>query len=293
MKQKKKSKTGKIILILIELILLAAIAAGVFIVSAQHRETYKADIDTSAVCKAAENAAKQAANEAQAAKEKREKALADPTIRILMVDNDDVNERVADRFEKIGCQVTTVYDLDEVDADRYDALVIPGGGNVTPSEYGEERSEFTSDTDLEKDELQIAAVKRFVDVKKPVLGLCRGNQLINVAFGGTIDQGNGEYHEGWHKVIIAEGSLMYDTFGGEVDAYHYHKQQVKDLGKGLIATQWDADDPDLIEGFEHETLPVYGVQWHPDAIKMHETGERAFEAFKNVVAENKGLTDTQ
>ena len=173
------------------------------------------------------------------------------------------------------------------------ALVIPGGGNVTPSEYGEERSEFTSDTDLEKDELQIAAVKRFVDVKKPVLGLCRGNQLINVAFGGTIDQGNGEYHEGWHKVIIAEGSLMYDTFGGEVDAYHYHKQQVKDLGKGLIATQWDADDPDLIEGFEHETLPVYGVQWHPDAIKMHEIGERAFEAFKNVVAENKGLTDTQ
>ena len=134
MKQKKKSKTGKIILILIELILLAAIAAGVFIVSAQHRETYKADIDTSAVCKAAENAAKQAANEAQAAKEKREKALADPTIRILMVDNDDVNERVADRFEKIGCQVTTVYDLDEVDADRYDALVIPGGGNVTPSD---------------------------------------------------------------------------------------------------------------------------------------------------------------
>ena len=86
---------------------------------------------------------------------------------------------------------------------------------------------------------------------------------------------------------------MYDTFGGEVDAYHYHKQQVKDLGKGLIATQWDADDPDLIEGFEHETLPVYGVQWHPDAIKMHETGERAFEAFKSVVAENKGLTDTQ
>lgn len=211
----------------------------------------------------------------------------DTKISLLMVDNDEDNQRVVKRFEKLGCEVTTTYDSDMVDPDQYDGLVIPGGGNVTPGMYGAERSQFTSDTDLEKDQIQIDAVKKFVAVKKPVLGICRGSQIINVAFGGTLDQGNGEYHEGWHKVRIAEGSLMYDTFEGEVDAYHYHKQQVLKLGSGLKATQWDIENPALIEGFEHVTLPVYGVQWHPDAIKMHEDGERAFQTFIDAVAKQK------
>ena len=290
--EQKKSRKGKILIVLIEVIILAAVAAGIFAVSYHNREARRPATDYRTSCEAARKAADQAAKKTLAAKEKeeREKREADQTIRILMVDNNKDNKRVADRFEKIGCKVTTVYDLDEVDTDKYDALVIPGGHNVTPSLYGEERSKYTSDTDLEKDELQIAAVKRFAEAKKPILGLCRGCQLVNVAFGGTIDQGNGKYHKGWHKVEIAEGSLMYDTFSGEVNAYHYHKQQVKELGEGLIATQWDSENPDLIEGYEHEELPVYGVQWHPDVIKMKRDGELAFEAFKRVVAENKGMT---
>ena len=221
----------------------------------------------------------------------------DSTIRILMVDNDDENDRVVDRFKAIGgCKVKTVFNLNKVDPDKYDALVIPGGGNITPSKYGARKSVHTDRvTDPKKDDIQIAAVKKFYAAKKPILGICRGHQLVNVALGGTLDQGNGEYHEGWHKIKIKKGSLMYDTFGSSLNAYHYHKQQIKKLAPGLKATQWATDwsypngDP-VVEGYEHESLPIYGIQWHADAVKMGDDGEAAFRAFLDVCREKKGVT---
>lgn len=210
-------------------------------------------------------------------------------ISILMVDDEPDNERVVDRFADLGVSVTTVEHFDPSYVREYDALIIPGGGNVTPSMYNEERSQYTSDTDLEKDETQIAAVKAFAKAEKPIFGICRGCQLINVAFGGTLNQGNGEYHKGWHAVDISSDSLFYPYFGDSVDAYHYHKQSVGELADGFVATQYAADREGLIEAIEHESLPIYGLQWHCDAIKMGEDGEKACQAFIDVVKEYRGL----
>lgn len=221
------------------------------------------------------------------------------SIEILMVDDDPDNERVADRFRKEGCNVTTVTSINKIDTNKYDALVIPGGHNVTPSLYGAKRSKHTSGTNLKKDKNQIAAVEKFSAAGKPILGLCRGMQLINVAFGGTIDQGDGTYHNYKHKVTVDKSSWLYSEYGKSVQAYHFHKQQVKKLGTGFKATMWSSKgNQTLIEGMEHTSKPIYCLQWHPDSSEMnggkngYDDGLKVFKKFVKVIKSKKGTQST-
>lgn len=192
----------------------------------------------------------------------------------LIVDNETgSSKRMRKYLTKAGFDVTLVDSMD-FEVEDYDTLVIPGGHNITPSIYGAERDEHTYGTDEEIDKLQIAAVQAFAEAEKPILGVCRGCQLVNVAFGGTINQ----HIPGWHKknrrVKIERGSWLYYRLGTSESVYHYHHQCVEELGEGLVATMWDKKDGH-IEGFEHETLPVYGIQWHPDSM-----GNRGIDVFR-------------
>lgn len=203
----------------------------------------------------------------------------------VVVDYDTKSSQsVIEKLEEADFDVDRIEDIKSLDMSKYDALVIPGGNNITPSVYGAERDEHTYKTNLEKDHLQIEAVQMFARAGKPVLGVCRGEQLVNVAFGGTIDQ----HIPGWHKyyrdVKIQEGTWLYDEFGDTVHAYHFHHQCVEKLGKGLVATQWDAEDG-RIEGYVHESLPVYGLQWHPDGMDDGD-GLVVFKSFREIVKFN-------
>ena len=157
---------------------------------------------------------------------------------LLMVDNRKDNKRVVKEFKKVGVKVTTVYSLKKVDPVKYDGLIIPGGHNIDPKMYGAKRSKYTYGTNIKKDRMQVEAVKRFAEAGKPVLGLCRGCQLINVAFGGTIKQ-HIKWHKYYRKVVNVKGYWMYDVYGKTRNTYHFHHQCVKKLGKGLIATSFD------------------------------------------------------
>ena len=126
--------------------------------------------------------------------------------------------------------------------------------NTNPNTYG---------TSLKRDRLQTKLVRKFAKANKPVLGVCRGNQVINVAFGGTLKQHIPGWHRGSRTVKIKNGTWLYKTYGKQESVSHYHHQCVKKLGKGLIATQWDRSSG-LIEAIEHTQYPVWGVQWHPD-----------------------------
>lgn len=291
-------KRRKLVTIIIILSLGVVLALGFLIYSAKAKAAAETEEqiaisaeDCSRMAEALTGGANAVAKTSEEGKlsEERIRELREGIITFLMVDDSEENERVVDRFADLGYSVTMVYDFDPSYVREYDALIIPGGGNVTPSMYNEERSQYTSGTDLEKDELQITAVKAFAEAKKPIFGICRGCQLINVAFGGTLDQGNGEYHQGWHTVDISSDSLFYPYFGDSVDAYHYHKQQVGRLADGFVATQYAADREGLIEAIEHESLPIYGLQWHCDAVKMGEDGEKACQAFIDVVKKYRGL----
>ena len=205
-----------------------------------------------------------------------------PVAVICDYDTEDA-ERVQKYMKKAGFDVERVGLIEDLDVAKYEAMVIPGGHSVTPSMYGAERHPKTKDTDIDKDRFQFAAVQMFIEAEKPVLGICRGEQLINNVLGGTTIQ---HMDEGWHKeymtVRIAEGTWLYDLLGTEASTYHYHHQCVDELGDGLYATQWDPESGH-IEAYEHKFLPVYGLQWHPDS--MDDKGVKVFEEFRKVVEE--------
>ena len=153
------------------------------------------------------------------------------------------------------------------DPETCDGLVLPGGGDVDPALYGQ-ADEGCHGIDRERDENELAVLRRFIEWKKPVLGICRGCQLINVAFGGTLHQDipghgrtDGKDHQ--HEVTTKDPFLC-AIYGERFIVNSAHHQSVDKLGEGLRALQW-ADDG-TIEAIRHETLPIFAVQWHPERL---------------------------
>jgi putative glutamine amidotransferase len=162
--------------------------------------------------------------------------------------------------------------------DLLDGLILAGGADVDPSNYGAERHPHTVDTKPERDAFEIALCRGAIERDMPVLGICRGMQVLNAALGGTLIQhlpdhyGHGDHRRSLgsfdnadHDVRIAEGSLGHRATGELVHkTYSHHHQGVDRLGDGLVASGWSVLD-DLVEVIE---LPdhrfVLGVQWHPE-----------------------------
>lgn len=179
--------------------------------------------------------------------------------------------------EACGGEATALY-LPPLSTD-YDGLILGGGNDVHPSRYGEEVN-GSVDFDEARDECEIALAKAFLAAGKPVLGICRGEQLLNVIFGGTLCQHlpctpehrTSEEHLHSHGVIAQENSVFHRLYGKNFRVNSLHHQAVERLGEGLRATLI-AEENGVIEGFEHETLPVLGVQWHPEKMCLSERRE--------------------
>ena len=159
--------------------------------------------------------------------------------------------------------------LSDYSADRYDGLLLPGGADVAPRQYGEENTASYVHDGL--DELQISVLSDFICQRKPILGICRGHQLINVYFGGSLDQDIAvkaqhvwlsETLDNEHPVTSEPGSMLYELYGREFRTNSSHHQAVKRLGDGLIITARAHDG--TIEAIEHGTLPIRAVQFHPE-----------------------------
>ena len=212
-------------------------------------------------------------------------SVQDTIVKALIVDHKTKSaKRMVKYLKRAGFEVTLVGSLDDFDVEDYDTLVIPGGHNITPSKYGAERQKETYGTNEEIDDLQIGAVNIFKDAEKPVLGVCRGCQLVNVALKGTINQHIPGWHKGYRRVKIDPKSWLYPRLGKSESVDHYHHQCVEKLGEGLEATQWDEEDG-RIEGIQHKTLPIYGIQWHPD--RMGDQGVDVFRYYKELVIDYK------
>ncbi|HXS45086.1 MAG TPA: gamma-glutamyl-gamma-aminobutyrate hydrolase family protein [Solirubrobacteraceae bacterium] len=170
---------------------------------------------------------------------------------------------------------------DDPDAvlDLLDGLVLAGGADIDPAAYGAEPHPTTSRTMPERDDAEIALVRRALERDLPTLGICRGMQLMNVALGGTLLQhlpeSNGHHEHrrtpgsfdgADHDVRLADGSLVARAAGETLHATKsHHHQGVDALGEGLVITGWSVLD-DLPEALElPERRFALGVQWHPEA----------------------------
>jgi putative glutamine amidotransferase len=171
--------------------------------------------------------------------------------------------------------------VDEPDEllDRVDGLVLSGGHDMDPASYGAEPDEATKNVDPLRDAFEIALTRRAVQRDMPVLGICRGLQVLNVAFGGTLHQhlpdrlGHedhrrvpGSFEGADHNVRLTPGSLAALAAGELLHAIKsHHHQGVDRIGEGLVITGTSTLD-DLTEALElPERRFVLGVQWHPEA----------------------------
>ena len=165
--------------------------------------------------------------------------------------------------------------------DGVDALVLSGGEDVDPSLYATTASPKLGVTDPDRDRFEIALFRAAQRRSLPVLAICRGIQVVNVALGGTLWQdlpserpGNVRHAAGGardrrtHAISVAPGSLLEEALGGStLEVNSFHHQAIRTLAPDLVATAW-ADD-ELIEGVESQQGAPWllGVQWHPE--EMH------------------------
>ena len=165
-------------------------------------------------------------------------------------------------------------DIAERVLDSLDGLLITGGNDVNPAAYGQEPHPSNDKPAPERDEWEFMLLRGALERQLPVLGICRGAQVLNVALGGTLHQhlpdviGHSGHRAGnavftTLPVRTVAGTRLAGLVGESVEARCYHHQAIADLGEGLVVSGWDADG--VIEALE---LPgpdfVLAVQWHPE-----------------------------
>jgi putative glutamine amidotransferase len=188
--------------------------------------------------------------------------------------------------------------LDSGDAhgllERFDGLLLMGGGDVDPARYGQERRPEVVGVNTTRDDFEISLVRAAIHRKVPTLAICRGMQVLNVALGGDLNQhladGGAVRHrtpdDGYatHTVRLENGSRVAAAMElDQVESSCSHHQAVSRLGEGLTSVGW-ADD-EVVEAIEHTAGWVVGVQWHPERTAVEDPSQqRLFDAFVQQVA---------
>jgi putative glutamine amidotransferase len=180
-------------------------------------------------------------------------------------------------------------------AELLDGLLLAGGTDIHPETYGVAIDpERTQKPDRSRDRFEIALVHQAKELGLPILGICRGFQILNVAYGGTLDQHRP--HEGLDLVAhdslrieatnlsVKDGSLLGAALGTDrLQVYCLHHQAVDRIGHGLQVTSSASDG--LIEGLEDPSAPfIVGVLWHPEQMTGSTDAQRVYDAFVTAAA---------
>lgn len=188
-----------------------------------------------------------------------------------------------------ACGAEPVLSMRLEDAEGCDGLLVPGGADVNPALYGQANTASEGiDDDRDRDEIEL--IRRFFAQGKPILGICRGHQVINVAFGGDLiqDVPDPAHHKAGTDgdrihTVRAVHAFMRELYGETFPVNSAHHQAAGRLGGGLIETC--VSDDGVNEGFIHENGRVIGVQFHPERIGFAHRrsdavdGEKLFSAF--------------
>ncbi|WP_321493106.1 gamma-glutamyl-gamma-aminobutyrate hydrolase family protein [uncultured Desulfobacter sp.] len=157
-------------------------------------------------------------------------------------------------------------------------LILPGGLDMDAGYFNQPMHPACRASGLKLDSFQIALVNQAVEMKIPLLGICRGAQVINVALGGSLIQDIPSQipesdiahmqkvfsYDTNHEVRFDTGSRLNRLFGDSMRINSRHHQSIDTPGKGIRITAWAPDG--VVEGAEHESLPIDLVQWHPELL---------------------------
>jgi putative glutamine amidotransferase len=192
----------------------------------------------------------------------------------------------------IPVPLTPIVDIED-SLELVDGIVLSGGADIDPSRYGAERHSSVVETHPERDEFELTLARAALERGTPILGICRGLQLLNVAQGGTLHQHvpdlpgtlvhSSEWETGvrdrsrkwgpvFHPVEVSSPRLA-DWTGATLETNTYHHQAADQIGTGLEVAARSADG--IVEALTGTDAPVLGVQWHPE---MHQAGEPGGEA---------------
>ncbi|HYX86166.1 MAG TPA: gamma-glutamyl-gamma-aminobutyrate hydrolase family protein [Gaiellales bacterium] len=174
----------------------------------------------------------------------------------------------------LPADTTWVEEPDDV-LDIVDGLLVVGGNDIDPVHYGQERHPMIGTISERRDAVELAVVRRAIERDVPLLGICRGIQVLNVARGGTLDQHLADSMDvtshrlsddefGMHEVHTMPGTVMAGLIGERARVHSHHHQGIDRVGDGLVVSARAADG--LVEAIEDPSLRFcVGVLWHPDA----------------------------
>ncbi|MGG0668545.1 gamma-glutamyl-gamma-aminobutyrate hydrolase family protein [Lederbergia citrisecunda] len=188
-----------------------------------------------------------------------------------------------------------------------DGLIVSGGGDLNPQLFNEEPLPQLGNVTPERDGIELELVRHMLTLDKPILGICRGHQVLNVAFGGTLyqdinsqstnpllqhDQKAKREHQS-HAVHIEKGTLLASITASEkIMVNSFHHQALKDVPSPLIVSGKASDGIiESVESPEHHF--VVGVQWHPEALmeKDDQVSMRLFSAYMKACLERMGAVE--
>ena len=154
--------------------------------------------------------------------------------------------------------------------EQCETVLFPGGVDINPKCYGKENVASVK-IDDELDSIELSIIDIAVTLRRQILGICRGLQILNVFFGGTLIQNvehcelhtrDGDYDRA-HETLLLPNCFLHDLYGSQKICVNSARHQAIDvLGKGLSSIQWASDG--VIEAVIHNTLPIVAVQWHPE-----------------------------
>jgi putative glutamine amidotransferase len=190
------------------------------------------------------------------------------------------SERYADSISK--AEAVPVLQNEKIHWEEISGVVFTGGSDIDPLRYGEERYGRDLEIDEKRDRVEFEIAKNAFLLELPVLGICRGCQLINVFLGGKLFQhieGHGKIggKDSFHEVEVSERTDLFGIVNRKnLRVNSAHHQAIKLLGKGLKASAMAPDG--IMEGIESSEYPLLGVQWHPERLG-DESSEKIFSFF--------------
>ncbi len=221
-----------------------------------------------------------------------------PKIALLTRINDQrytVNLEYVKALENAGAEIILLHPQPkvslELELNRCDGLCIPGGDDVNPTLYGEDNT-FSKPIDQSIEQLDLDSILFMSKHNKPIFGICRGLQILNVAFGGTLYQDinqqlpttiNHSYSFinqkplFGHLIQVTESTQLSKLISNQTEVNTYHHQSIKDLASKFIVSAYSEDG--IIEAIESDN--IIAVQWHPERMTSIKEFQNLFDYFVN------------